>query len=130
MSIQSILLCLARCTSGAFAERPLVDVAQGGSIMTCSGFEKAAGRELSKKWKESIHVVGEGEGSRATLVSWLRRRAQSQHGRSIVGQDVWILWVNEATYYQGHIESYSPDTGKHKVDYCCLVLDLGVDGLG
>ena len=83
--------------------------------MTCSGFEKAAGRELSKKWKESIHVVGEGEGSRATLVSWLRRRAQAQHGRSIIGQDVWILWVNEATYYQGHIESYSPDTGKHKV---------------
>lgn len=53
-----------RCTSGEYASAPLIDIAQGGCIMTCSQFEKAAGRELSKKWKESIHVVGEGEGSK------------------------------------------------------------------
>ena len=29
-----------------------VDVAQGGCILSCSQFEKCAGRELSKKWKE------------------------------------------------------------------------------
>lgn len=53
-----------RCTSGEYSHAPLVDVSQGGCIMTCSQFEKAAGRELSKKWKESIHVIGEGEGSK------------------------------------------------------------------
>ena len=29
-----------------------MDVAQGGCILSCSQFEKCAGRELSKKWKE------------------------------------------------------------------------------
>lgn len=58
-----------RCTSGEFAHAPLVDISQGGCIMTCSQFEKAAGRELSKKWKESIHVIGEGEGSKVWVVS-------------------------------------------------------------
>ena len=59
-----------RCTSGHYTNLPLIDVQLGGCIMTCSQFEKFAGRELSKKWKESIHVVGEGEGSRATLLAW------------------------------------------------------------
>jgi SAND domain len=54
-----------QCTGPDFANRPLVDVSFGGSILTCSAFEKAAGRELSKKWKESIHVAGEGEVSSA-----------------------------------------------------------------
>ena len=38
-----------KCTADAYKNLPLVDVSQGGCIMTCSHFEKAAGRELSKK---------------------------------------------------------------------------------
>ena len=38
-----------KCTSSEFANLPMIDVMQGGCIMTCSHFEKAAGRELSKK---------------------------------------------------------------------------------
>ncbi len=38
-----------KCTADACKNLPLVDVSQGGCIMTCSHFEKAAGRELSKK---------------------------------------------------------------------------------
>ena len=29
-----------------------MDVSNGGCILSCSQFEKCAGRELSKKWKE------------------------------------------------------------------------------
>jgi hypothetical protein len=36
-------------TSAEYRYLPMVDVSQGGCIMTCSHFEKAAGRELSKK---------------------------------------------------------------------------------
>jgi len=38
-----------KCTSAEYRYLPMVDVSQGGCIMTCSHFEKAAGRELSKK---------------------------------------------------------------------------------
>ena len=38
-----------KCTSPEFANLPMIDIMQGGCIMTCSHFEKAAGRELSKK---------------------------------------------------------------------------------
>ncbi len=43
-----------KCTSSEFANLPMIDVMQGGCIMTCSHFEKAAGRELSKKCVLSI----------------------------------------------------------------------------
>ena len=41
-----------QCTSKDFEGLAPVDVAQGGCILSCSQFEKCAGRELSKKWKE------------------------------------------------------------------------------
>lgn len=41
-----------QATSKEFAALPPVDHGQGGCILSCSQFEKCAGRELSKKWKE------------------------------------------------------------------------------
>ena len=35
----------------------MIDVMQGGCIMTCSHFEKAAGRELSKKCVIPLSVL-------------------------------------------------------------------------
>ena len=103
-----------QCTSHEYADLPLVDVSQGGCIMSCSHFERAAGRELSKKWKESIHVVGEGEGSKATLLAWLKRQADAM-SPDIVGSSVWICWCNEGEYRQGTVVSVNRESGKHKV---------------
>ena len=63
----------------------------------------------------SIHVTGEGEGSKATLIAWLKRRAAQQYGQRVVGQHVWVCWCADATFYKGLITHYSPETGKHKV---------------
>lgn len=104
-------------TSGQYAGLPLVDASLGGCIMTCSQFERCAGRELSKKWKESIHVVGEGEGSRATLLAWLKRRAEQDFGAGVVGKKVWVCWCADAEYYQGTVMSYNREGGKHTVQY-------------
>ncbi len=82
--------------------------------MSCSHFERAAGRELSKKWKESIHVVGEGEGSKATLLAWLKRQADAM-APDIVGSSVWVCWCNEAEFYHGTVVSFNKESGKHKV---------------
>ena len=41
-----------QATSKDFASLPPVDYTQGGCVLSCSQFEKCAGRELSKKWKE------------------------------------------------------------------------------
>lgn len=106
-----------KVTSGHYAGLPLVDASIGGSIMTCSQFERYAGRELSKKWKESIHVVGEGEGSRATLLSWLKRKAEQNFGAAVVGKKIWVLWCADAEYYQGTIVAYNREGGKHTVQY-------------
>lgn len=103
-----------QCTSHEYADLPLVDANQGGCIMSCSHFERAAGRELSKKWKESIHVVGEGEGSKATLLAWLKRQAEAM-SPDIVGSHVWVCWCNEADFYHGTILSFNRESGKHKV---------------
>jgi hypothetical protein len=67
------------------------------------------------RWKESIHVAGEGEGSKATLVSWLKRRAEADFGAAVVGCHVWVCWCADAEYYMGEIISYSRENGKHKV---------------
>ncbi|KAG7671481.1 hypothetical protein Ndes2526B_g09356 [Nannochloris sp. 'desiccata'] len=106
-----------KVTSGHYAGLPLVDVSLGGCIMTCSQFERYAGRELSKKWKESIHVVGEGEGSRATLLSWLKRKAEQDFGAEVIGKKIWVCWCADAEYYQGTIVSYNREGGKHTVQY-------------
>jgi hypothetical protein len=106
-----------KVTSGHYAGLPLVDVSLGGCIMTCSQFERYAGRELSKKWKESIHVVGEGEGSRATLLSWLKRKAEQDFGTAVIGRKIWVCWIADAEYYQGTIISYNKEGGKHTVQY-------------
>lgn len=105
-----------QCTSHEYADLPLIDANQGGCIMSCSHFERAAGRELSKKWKESIHVVGEGEGSKATLLAWLKRQAEAM-SPDIVGNHVWVCWCNEADFYHGTILSFNRESGKHKVRY-------------
>jgi hypothetical protein len=60
-------------------------------------------------------VAGEGEGSKATLVSWLKRRAEADFGAAVVGCHVWVCWCADAEYYMGEIISYSRDNGKHKV---------------
>lgn len=103
-----------QCISHEYSDLPLIDANLGGCIMSCSHFERAAGRELSKKWKESIHVVGEGEGSKATLLAWLKRRADAM-SPDIVGSLVWVCWCNEAESYQGTIVSFNRESGKHKV---------------
>lgn len=103
-----------QCTSHEYADLPLIDASQGGCIMSCSHFERAAGRELSKKWKESIHVIGEGEGSKATLLAWLKRQADGI-APDIVGSTVWVCWCNEAEYYHGTVLSFNKESGKHKV---------------
>lgn len=103
-----------QCTSHEYADLPMVDANQGGCIMSCSHFERAAGRELSKKWKESIHVVGEGEGSKATLLAWLKRQAEAI-SPDIIGTAVWVCWCNEADFYHGTILSFNKESGKHKV---------------
>jgi len=110
-----------KATSGHYAGLPLIDVSLGGCIMTCSQFERFAGRELSKKWKESIHVVGEGEGSRATLLSWLKRKAEQDFGALVVGKQIWVCWCADAEYYQGTIVAYNREGGKHTVQYSSRV---------
>ena len=111
-----------QCTSPEYADLPMVDANQGGCIMSCSYFERAAGRELSKKWKESIHVVGEGEGSKATLLAWLKRQAEAM-SPVIIGSAVWVCWCNEADFYPGTILSFNKESGKHKV---CTVSSVTV----
>ncbi|GAB4819988.1 hypothetical protein N2152v2_007034 [Parachlorella kessleri] len=106
-----------RCTAPGFVGLPLIDISLGGCVMTCSQFEKAAGRELSKKWKESIHVLGEGVGSMSTLISWMKRRAAQDFGAQVVGKSVWVCWCGDSDFYQGRIASYSRETGKHVVQY-------------
>lgn len=106
-----------KCTGPSHQQLPLVDVSLGGCMMTCSQFEKAAGRELSKKWKESIHVAGEGEGSKATLAAWLRRKADADFGQMVVGRAVWVCWCTTAQHYRAVVFSYSRENGKHKVRY-------------
>ena len=93
---------------------PLVDISLGGCIMSCSQFEKAAGRELSKKWKESLHVTGEGEGSKATLASWLRRESL-KYGDTVVGRKVWVCWCADSNFYLATVVEYNRESGKHKV---------------
>ncbi|KAK9808154.1 hypothetical protein WJX73_002646 [Symbiochloris irregularis] len=106
-----------QATSKEFRNLPPLDYSQGGSILSCSQFEKCAGRELSKKWKESIHVLGEGEGSKATLIAWLKRRAAHDFGSGVVGKTVWVCWCADAQYYRGTITHFNADTGKHQVRY-------------
>eukprot|EP00884_Botryococcus_braunii_P020600 jgi/Botrbrau1/7223/Bobra.0021s0008.1 len=106
-----------QCTSGKYHGLPLTDFSRGGCVMTCSQFEKAAGRELSKKWKESIHVVGEGEGSKATLISWLKRKAEQEYGEAVCGCRVWVCLPQEGDFMQATIRSFIRETGKHKVSY-------------
>ena len=113
-----------QCTSPEYRDLPLVDANQGGCIMSCSNFEKVAGRELSKKWKESIHVVGEGEGSKATLLAWLKRQAENM-SPDIIGSSVWVCWCNEPEFYLGQILSFNKENGKHKVDAVLALVRTG-----
>lgn len=112
-----------QCTSPPYGGLPLVDVSYGGCMMTCSNFERIAGRELSKKWKESIHVVGQGEGSRSTMLGWLKRMSAKIYGASVVGKRIWVCWCADAKYYQGTIVGYNPSTGKHMVQYSSSVTE-------
>ena len=80
----------------------------------------------------SIHVLGEGEGSKATLIAWLKRRAVQDFGQSVVGKTVWVCWCADAQYYRGTITHFNSDTGKHQVschDSCgCCILSIMVQG--
>ena len=60
-------------------------------------------------------MAGEGEGSKATLVAWLRRRAEADFGAGVVGKHVWVCWCVDAQYHRAEVLSYQRDTGKHKV---------------
>lgn len=106
-----------RCTSPEYKDKPNIDVSAGGCIMSCSQFERAAGRELSKKWKESIHVVAQVDGTKSTLIAWLKRLAEEMYGDRIIGHAVWVCWPADAEWYQGTIIAYSRETGKHTVRY-------------
>uniref|UniRef100_A0A1D2ACA1 Uncharacterized protein n=1 Tax=Auxenochlorella protothecoides TaxID=3075 RepID=A0A1D2ACA1_AUXPR len=119
-----------RCISSGYEDLPDTDIGTGGRIMTCSQFERVAGRELSKKWKESIHVVGCGEGSRATLLSWLKCAAEARFGAGVVGEDVCVCWTSDGKLHRGRITGYSRDSGKHRVAYsekCVEDLHLPVE---
>ena len=60
--------------------------------MTCVQFEKQAGRELSKKWKESIHILDEpSTGFHGSLITWLQRQA-AYLGEQVFGLPCWIRW--------------------------------------
>ena len=39
-------------------------------------------------------MSGEGEGSKATLVAWLKRRAEADFGHGVVGRNVWVCWYD------------------------------------
>lgn len=115
-----------QCTAPEYLNLPLVDVKEGGCIMTCAQFEKRAGRELSKKWKESIHVLGESEGTRATLITWLRRQAARRFGETVIGKHCWIRWCSDGEFYQAVVIGYNMDTGKHKVWLLLPVCSLNI----
>lgn len=66
-------------------------------------------------------MAGEGEGSKATLVAWLKRHAESDFGATVVGRHVWICWCADAENYWAQIVSYNRDTGKHKVGSCAVL---------
>lgn len=53
-----VCLCLLQATGPGYNDIPLLDAKDGGCIMTCAQFERRAGRELSKKWKESSECHG------------------------------------------------------------------------
>lgn len=115
-----------QCTSPPYAGLPLVDVAYGGCMMTCSHFERISGRELSKKWKESIHVLlpdsqenSQKSLQRMTMYKWLKQQAacESMYGHGIVGRKIWICWFADARFYQGTVIEYKKSSGKHVVQY-------------
>lgn len=92
-------------------------------------FRASFARRLHR-WKESIHVAGEGEGSKATLVAWLKRHAESDFGATVVGRHVWICWCADAENYWAQIVSYNRDNGKHKVGPCEVLTWHRIRGLG
>lgn len=116
-----------QCTSPPYAGLPLVDIAYGGCMMTCSHFERVAGRELSKKWKESIHVVehhphpsaSQKTVQKITMYRWLKEQAEHEdcYGQSIVGKKIWVCWFADARFYQGTVLEYKKSSGKHVVQY-------------
>ena len=114
-----------QCTSPPYAGLPLVDVAYGGCMMTCSHFERISGRELSKKWKESIHVVlsnskkSQKPGQKMTMYKWLKQEAAREdlYGDGIVGKKIWVCWFADARFYQGTVVEYKKASGKHVVQY-------------
>jgi len=119
-------------------------VSENGRVMKCSEFERAAGRELSKKWKESIHVLPPSplppppsldqnnntplhtsslntsslsSYKSSTLLSWLKERAAKDYGEEVVGRTIWVCWPVDADYYQGTVTAYLQESGKHRVTY-------------
>lgn len=114
--------------------------------MKFSEFERAAGRELSKKWKESIHVLPPSplppppsldqhnntplhtsslntsssslsSYKSSTLLSWLKERAAKDYGEEVVGRTIWVCWHVDSDYYQGTVTAYLQESGKHRVTY-------------
>jgi hypothetical protein len=124
-----------QCTSPPYSGRPLVEIGYGGCMMTCSHFERISGRELSKKWKESIHVIRqepgdgseEGKGSptmKLTMLKWLKEKADSDvYGQNIVGKKIWVCWCADSRYYPGTVIEYKKSTGKHVVSYAAGVTE-------
>lgn len=112
-----------QCTSAPYAGLPLTDVSYGGCMMSCSHFERLAGRELSKKWKESIHVVEENGASRMTVLKWLKEQTRLKYGSDIVGKQLWVCWCSDARFYYGTVVGYNPSTGKHAIKYSAGVTE-------
>lgn len=62
-------------------------------------------------------MVGEGGGSRSTLLSWLKRRGEREYGAGAVGRQVWVCWCADGEFRLGTITAYNRDNGKHTVQY-------------
>ena len=124
-----------QCTSPPYVGLPLVDIGYGGCMMTCSHFERISGRELSKKWKESINVIEQELGKRfeednspptmkLTMLKWLKEKADSDaYGYNIVGKKIWVCWCADSRYYPGTVSEYKKSTGKHVVAYAAGVTE-------
>lgn len=45
-----------------------------------------------------VHVVSESDGSKCTLINWLRRQANRQYGDRVVGRTCWIRWCSDGGF--------------------------------
>lgn len=107
-----------------------------GQVMPCSQFEREGGRALSKKWKESLHVISSSlKNNRSsssdcfeterkqTLLLWLKQHAREDFGEAVINKMVWIRRMlggnfRSLEWSPARIVAFNPNTGKHSVQVC------------